>query len=117
MIKKLKLICTIEPLIALPGSPGDVVTVREVSGLTKPSSLRLSANPGLRDFWIVSEIIKGNDFPEISFDVNPSSRQVLENLMEMGAWPFNSCRWTPSSIWLYGMHRHGTSSCHEHHQP
>jgi aconitate hydratase len=45
-----------------------------------------SANPGLRDFWIVSEIIKGQAIsPEISFDVNPSSRQVLENLMEMRA--------------------------------
>jgi aconitate hydratase len=111
----LKLICTIEPLIALPG-PGDVVTVREVSGLTvNQVVLGSSANPGLRDFWIVSEIIKG-DFPEISFDVNPSSRQVLENLMEMGFRPLIA-GWTPSSIWLYGMHRHGTSSCHEHHQP
>jgi aconitate hydratase len=52
---------------------GDVVTVREVSGLTV--TIRLSANPGLRDFWIVSEIIK-RDFPEISFDVNPSSISI-----------------------------------------
>jgi aconitate hydratase len=80
-------LATIEPLIALPGSPGDVVTVREVSGLTvNQVVLGSSANPGLRDFWIVSEIIKGNAIsPEISFDINPSSRQVLENLMEMGA--------------------------------
>jgi aconitate hydratase len=55
-----------------------------VSGLTvNQVVLGSSANPGLRDFWIVSEIIKERDFPEISFDVNPSS-QVLENLMEMG---------------------------------
>lgn len=80
-------LATIEPLIALPGSPGDVVSVREVSGLTvNQVVLGSSANPGLRDFWIVSEIIKGQAIsPEISFDVNPSSRQVLENLMEMGA--------------------------------
>jgi aconitate hydratase len=78
---------TVEPLIALPGSPGDVVTVRQVSGLTvNQVVLGSSANPGLRDFWIVSEIIKGQAIsPEISFDVNPSSRQVLENLMEMRA--------------------------------
>lgn len=77
----------VEPLIALPGSPGDVVTVREVSGLTvNQVVIGSSANPGLRDFWIVSQIVKGNAVsPEISFDVNPSSRQVLENLMEMGA--------------------------------
>jgi aconitase A len=29
--------------------------------------------------------LKERCFSEISFDVNPSSRQVLENLMEMGA--------------------------------
>ncbi|SDZ86186.1 aconitase [Flavobacterium gillisiae] len=77
----------VEPLIALPGSPGDVVTVREVSGLTvNQVVIGSSANPGLRDFWIVSQIVKGKAVsPEISFDVNPSSRQVLENLMEMGA--------------------------------
>jgi aconitate hydratase len=80
-------LATVEPLIALPGSPGDVVTVRQVSGLTvNQVVLGSSANPGLRDFWIVSEIIKGQAIsPEISFDVNPSSRQVLENLMEMRA--------------------------------
>jgi aconitate hydratase len=80
-------LATVEPLIALPGSPGDVVTVREVSGLTvNQVVIGSSANPGLRDFWIVSEIIKGQAISsEISFDVNPSSRQVLENLMEMGA--------------------------------
>lgn len=77
----------VEPLIALPGSPGDVVTVREVSGLTvNQVVIGSSANPGLRDFWIVSQIVKGNAVsPEISFDVNPSSRQVLENMMVMGA--------------------------------
>jgi aconitate hydratase len=80
-------LATVEPLIALPGSPGDVVTVREVSGLTvNQVVLGSSANPGLRDFWVVSEILKKHAIsPEISFDVNPSSRQVLDNLMEMGA--------------------------------
>jgi aconitate hydratase len=77
----------LEPLIALPSSPGNVVPVREVSGL-KVSQVVIgsSANPGLRDFWIVSQIVKGNVMsPHISFDVNPTSRQVLENLMEMKA--------------------------------
>jgi aconitate hydratase len=55
--------------------PGDdVVTVR--SGLTvNQVVLGSSANPGLRDFWIVSEIIK-ETHPEISFDVNPSSISI-----------------------------------------
>jgi aconitate hydratase len=78
---------TLEPLIALPGSPGNVVPVREVSGLKiQQVVIGSSANPGLRDFWIASQIVKGKAVsPDVSFDVNPSSRQVLENLTEMGA--------------------------------
>jgi len=82
----------LEPLMALPGSPGNVVPVREVSGLKiQQVVIGSSANPGLRDFWIASQILKGEVIsPDVSFDVNPSSRQpssrqVLENLIEMGA--------------------------------
>jgi len=75
------------PLIALPSSPGKVVPVSEVSG--KPVGqvvIGSSANPGLRDFWIVSQIMKGQSCsPQVSFDVNPTSRQVLQNLASMGA--------------------------------
>ena len=76
----------LEPLIALPGSPGNVVPVREVSGVkVQQVVIGSSANPSLRDFWIASQIVKGKIVsPDVSFDVNPSSRQVLENLTEMG---------------------------------
>jgi aconitate hydratase len=77
----------LEPLMALPGSPGNVVPVREVSGLKiNQVVIGSSANPGLRDFWIASQIVKGQVIsPDVSLDINPSSRQVLENLTEMGA--------------------------------
>jgi aconitate hydratase len=77
----------LEPLIALPGSPGNVVPVREVRGLKiQQVVIGSSANPGLRDFWIASQIIKGQVVsPDVSLDINPSSRQVLENLTEMKA--------------------------------
>jgi len=77
----------LEPLIALPGSPGNVVPVREISGLKlQQVVIGSSANPGLHDFWIASQILKGNVVsPSVSFDINPSSRQVLENLTEIGA--------------------------------
>jgi aconitate hydratase len=80
-------LATLEPLIALPGSPGNVVSVREVSGLKiQQVVIGSSANPGLRDFWIASQIVKGKVVsPDVSLDINPSSRQVLENLTEMGA--------------------------------
>ena len=77
----------IEPLIALPSSPGNVVPVREVAG--RPVAqvvIGSSANPGLRDFAIVAAITKGRQsHPGLSFDVNPSSRQILQDMTKMGA--------------------------------
>jgi aconitate hydratase len=44
-----------------------------------------SANPGLRDFGISAMIVDGKQtHPRVSFDVNPTSRQTLENLVAMG---------------------------------
>ncbi|MGZ3885237.1 MAG: aconitate hydratase, partial [Bacteroidia bacterium] len=76
----------LEPLIAKPGSPGDVVPVREVAGQSVHQVvIGSSANPGLRDFFIVSEIVKGRVVPPgLSFDVNPPTRQVIENLSNNG---------------------------------
>ena len=45
-----------------------------------------SANPGLRDFWMVSSIVKGKTVPpEVSLDINPSSRQKIIELGKMDA--------------------------------
>jgi aconitate hydratase len=78
----------LEPLIALPGSPGNVVKVRDVEGKEiYQSVIGSSANPGFRDFWVVSEIVKGRTTHErISFDVNPTSRQMVQNLADTGAF-------------------------------
>ena len=78
---------TIVPLIALPSSPGNVVPVREVAGRpVEQVVIGSSANPGLRDFAIVAAIMKGRQsYPGVSFDVNPSSRQILQDLTRMGA--------------------------------
>ncbi len=75
------------PLIAKPSSPGNVVPVGEVAGSPVAQVVvGSSANPGLRDFWIVSQIVKDRvAAPGLSFDINPSSRQVLMNLIEMRA--------------------------------
>ena len=76
------------PLIACPSSPGNVVEVREVEGRpVHQVVLGSSANPGLRDFWIVSEIVKGRTInADVSFDVNPTSRQLIENLTDGDAF-------------------------------
>src|SRR2546421_7384773 len=77
---------SLEPLVARPSSPGNVVPVREVQG--EPIYqvvVGSSANPGLRDFATVAEIVKDRQVPgHVSFDVNPTSRQTLENLMADG---------------------------------
>ncbi|WP_078085143.1 aconitate hydratase [Microbulbifer mangrovi] len=76
----------LEPMIACPSSPGKVVTVREVAG--KPiyqSYIGSSANPGLRDFAIPAKMVEGKNVPqEISLDINPTSRQLLEELSHSG---------------------------------
>lgn len=76
----------LEPLIAKPSSPGNVVPVREVAGADiYQAVVGSSANPGLRDFGIVAKIVEGKQtHPRVSFDVNPTSRQTLEALISMG---------------------------------
>ena len=77
---------TLEPLIAKPSSPDAVVPVREVAGLEiYQSYIGSSANPGYRDFAIAAQIVKDRRVANnVSFDVNPTSRQLLEELMEAG---------------------------------
>jgi aconitate hydratase len=76
----------LEPLIAKPSSPDNVVPVREVAG--KPiyqSYIGSSANPGFRDFAITSMMVNGKrSAPGVSFDINPSTRQVLTNITAAG---------------------------------
>jgi aconitate hydratase len=76
----------LEPLIALPSSPGKVVPVREVAGREiYQSYIGSSANPGLRDFAIAALIVDGKQVHDrVSFDVNPTSRQILENMIDWG---------------------------------
>ncbi|MFZ2853613.1 MAG: aconitate hydratase [Rhodocyclaceae bacterium] len=77
----------LEPLIACPSSPDKVVPVRAVAGRKiYQSYIGSSANPGLRDFEVPAQMVAGRRIAAgVSFDVNPSSRQVLENLVASGA--------------------------------
>lgn len=77
---------TLEPLIAKPSSPDAVVPVRELAGLPiYQSYIGSSANPGYRDFAVVAQIVKDRKIPDhISFDINPTSRQLLEELLDEG---------------------------------
>jgi aconitate hydratase len=79
-------LATLEPLIAMPSSPGNVVPVREVAGeKIYQAYIGSSANPGYRDFAVPAAVVKGRRVhPGVSFDINPTSRQILENLVRDG---------------------------------
>ncbi|MGH6727381.1 MAG: aconitate hydratase [Pseudolabrys sp.] len=76
----------IEPLIAKPSSPGNVVKVADIEGKdVYQTYIGSSANPGWRDFAIAAEIVRGRTIPSpVSFDVNPTSRQILQQLIADG---------------------------------
>ncbi len=72
----------IEPLIAKPTSPGNVVPVRDVAG-TRVDQVIVgsSVNSSFRDLMVSARILEGRHVhPTTSFHVNPGSRQVLENI-------------------------------------
>jgi aconitate hydratase len=79
-------LASLEPLIARPSSPGNVVPVREVAGgSVYQVVVGSSANPGLRDFAVLAAITAGHQaHPQVSLDVNPTSRQILADLTAMG---------------------------------
>ncbi len=77
---------TLEPLIAKPSSPDAVVPVRELAGMPiYQAYIGSSANPGYRDFAIAAEMVKDRQVANnVSFDINPTSRQLLEELIAAG---------------------------------
>jgi aconitate hydratase len=79
-------LASLEPLIAMPTSPGNVAPVREVAG-TRIAQVVIgsSANPGLRDYAVAAAMVKGRQTSgRVSFDVNPSSREVLQDMTRTG---------------------------------
>ena len=76
----------LEPLIACPSSPGNVVTVKEVAGLNADQVIiGSSANSSFRDLMVAAKIVEGRKTHKYtSLHINPGSRQVLENITEHG---------------------------------
>lgn len=76
----------IEPLIACPSSPDNVVPVREVAGIKVDQVIvGSSVNSSYRDLMTVCRMMEGNRVaPGVHFHVNPGSRQVLENVAQDG---------------------------------
>ncbi|GAA1145477.1 aconitate hydratase [Nesterenkonia lutea] len=86
-------LASLEPLIAKPSSPGNVLPVREVAGeRVHQVVVGSSANPGLRDFAVVAEILRDRQTDDgVSLDINPTSREILQDLTR-GGWIFELIR-------------------------
>ena len=77
----------LEPLIACPHSPDNVVPVRQIAG-TKVDQVCIGSctNSSLLDILKVAAILKGRQIsPEVSLSISPGSKQVLRMLSECGA--------------------------------
>ncbi len=81
-------LATLEPLIAKPSSPGNVVRVREVAGTrVQQVCVGSSVNSGYEDLAIVAEVLRGKDVhPEVFMTVTPGSKQILDTIADSGAY-------------------------------
>jgi len=78
----------LEPLIAKPSSPGNVVPVREVAG-TRVAQVCVgsSVNSGYADLAIVAAVLRGRIVhPDVFMTVTPGSREILDVLAATGAY-------------------------------
>lgn len=77
---------SLEPLIACPTSPDNVKKVSEVEGIEVAQVIvGSSVNSSFRDLMIVAKAVEGSHcHPDVSFEINPGSHQVLLNVAEAG---------------------------------
>ena len=78
----------LEPLIATPSSPGNVVPVREVAGTaTRQVCVGSSVNSSYEDLAIVAAAGRGRTVPdELDLTVTPGSRQILAMIVSSGVY-------------------------------
>ena len=76
----------LEPLIALPHSPGNVKPVRELAGMKVDQvSIGSCTNSSLRDLKVVANILKDKTVSEkLHMTISAGSRQVVEHLVDSG---------------------------------
>ena len=77
----------IVPLVAIPHSPGNIKTVKELSGKTvNQICIGSCTNSSYKDLMTVAKILKGKKIhPTVSLVISPGSKQVIENLARSGA--------------------------------
>jgi aconitate hydratase len=78
----------LEPLIACPSSPGNVVRVREMVGVeTTQVCVGSSVNSSYEDLAVVAAVIRRRALPErLDLSVTPGSRQILDLIVRSGVY-------------------------------
>ncbi|HUU50889.1 MAG TPA: aconitate hydratase [Nitrospinota bacterium] len=76
----------IEPLVACPYNPDNVKPAKDLKNVEISQVIvGSSCNGDYRDIMITAETVKGKiKHPAVSFEINPGSRQTLENVTAMG---------------------------------
>lgn len=76
----------LEPLIARPSAPDNVVPVREIEGTpVKQVCVGSSVNSSYMDLMTVAQVVRGKRIhPDLHLVVSPGSRQVLQMVIESG---------------------------------
>ena len=78
----------LEPLIACPSSPGNVVPVREAAGVeTTQVCVGSSVNSSYEDLAVVAAVLRGSSLPAgLDLSVTPGSRQILDLIVRSGVY-------------------------------
>jgi aconitate hydratase len=81
-------LAALEPLIACPSSPGNVVPVREVTGTTTTQvCVGSSVNSSFEDLAVVAAVLRGRSVPSsVDLTVTPGSRQILDLIVRSGVY-------------------------------
>jgi aconitate hydratase len=79
---------SLEPLVALPSSPGNVTTVSDVEGTEVVQvCVGSSVNSAYIDLAIVAATIDGSTVhPHIDLTVTPGSKQILDTIVRSGVY-------------------------------
>jgi aconitate hydratase len=78
----------LEPLIALPSSPGNVVPVAEVAGTpARQVCVGSSVNSSYEDVAVIAAVLREHALPpQLDLTVSPGSRQILDMIVRSGVY-------------------------------
>jgi aconitate hydratase len=76
----------LEPMVAAPGSPDNIRTVRDVAGQTvRQVAIGSCTNSSYQDLMLCANILRGRTVhPNIELGIAPGSRQVMEMIARSG---------------------------------